>query len=219
MSRTLTCSIELSKSAGVTLTVTDEGGGITQTLVMNGTAICATVKGAEGSTTITLGEGDIQLEVAGPQARSTVRQIQDRVVIRCRSLEVEADEIQMKSSGDTRHQVGGALTVKSEGDMALTTSGRCSVSSTGDMNLDTQAALTATAARDAKLSASNAAIEAATRLSAGGGSSVAISAPTIDVSATMALDLSAALATLSGEASATVSGKLVNVEGDLIKLG
>jgi len=219
MSRTLTCSVELSKSAGVTLTVTDEGGRIIQTVVMNGVTICATVKSENGHSTITQGAGDIELEVEGPQAKSTLRQTQDRVFIRCRSLEVEADEIQMKSSGDTRHEASGKMTFNSTGTMALATSGQCSISSTGDMKLDAQASLTAVAAMNAKLSGNITKVEAANQLSANGGVAVAISAPKIDASATIKLDLSAVQTVLRGDAAAIVRGSLIKLEGGLIKLG
>ena len=50
---TLVCSVELSKTAGMTLKVLNSAGKITQTVVINGTTLVMTVKGEKSTTTVT----------------------------------------------------------------------------------------------------------------------------------------------------------------------
>ena len=49
---TLVCRVELSKTDGVTITVTNATDGITQTLVLDGKTITTTCKGKEETSTI-----------------------------------------------------------------------------------------------------------------------------------------------------------------------
>jgi hypothetical protein len=64
MADTLVCSIELSKTAGMTLTVTNSKDKITQTVVINGTTLVMTVKGeqstAEGRGSVGHEHGDAE---------------------------------------------------------------------------------------------------------------------------------------------------------------
>lgn len=82
----LVCRIELDKTDGMILTVENGDGKITQTIVMNGTSIIATVKGSD--------------------ATSTITQKQDGVSIDCKTFTLNAESITCKSSGKTHHESG-----------------------------------------------------------------------------------------------------------------
>src|SRR6478672_7795965 len=94
----LSCSVELSKDNGVTVTVKDQLGTVTQTLVMDGTKITITVKGLISTSTITQAEDSFEFKVAGPAQTSTITQKADSVVVKCSSFELDADTISIKST-------------------------------------------------------------------------------------------------------------------------
>ena len=80
---TLICTVEMSKSAGVTIKVTDSDGKVTQTVTMDGTTM--TLKVADSSNT------------------STITQKEDSVTIKCKSFKVDAETVFVKSSKDSTH--------------------------------------------------------------------------------------------------------------------
>ena len=212
------CSIELSKTDGVTVVVTDEDAKITQTIAMNGTTVTVTVKkGDDKTSTITQDAESLVLKVVGEET-STVTQKHDSVAIKCKSFSVEAETVSVKSTEDSTHEAQGKLTVTSTKDMTLTSSAKLSASSTSDMKLASSAGFTASATADAKLSGMNTTVEASAALTAKGGTDAAVSGGKIALSGTMKADLTAPLTTV-GQDVTTVKGSLVKVEGSLVKLG
>src|SRR5689334_21084087 len=68
----LVCTIEMDKTAGITVTVVNADASITQTIVMDGTKI--------------------EISVAGDSATSTITQTSEKIAIACKQFEVTADE-------------------------------------------------------------------------------------------------------------------------------
>jgi hypothetical protein len=218
MADTLVCSIELSKIDGITVTVKNASGKITQTIVMNGTSITTTVKGDQSTTSITQDSESFLTKVAGPKETSTITQKQDQIVIKCKNFEVDAEDVKVKSSKDSLHDATGKMTIKSAQDMALNSSAKFTGSSTADMKLDTSAKLTASAVGDAKVSGMNTTVEGSMKLVTKGGVSAELSAGKVDISGTMTAAVAAPITNL-GRDLTTVKGALVKVEGSLVKLG
>ncbi len=90
---TLVCRVELDKTKGIVLTVENNEGNITQTIVMDGTSITTTVKGQNDTSTITQKGDSIQID--------------------CKSFTVNAETITCKSTGATSHESGQDFTIKS----------------------------------------------------------------------------------------------------------
>ncbi|MGK3962608.1 hypothetical protein WMF01_18725 [Sorangium sp. So ce1667] len=218
MAEPFICSIELSKTDGVTVIVKDEDANITQTVAMNGKTVTITVKkGDDKTSTITQDAESLVLEVVGEQT-STITQKHDQVVVKCKAFSVDAETVSIKSEKDSTHEAGGKLTVTSTKDMALSSSAKLSASSTSEMKLESSAALKASATGDAKISGANTTVEASAKLALKGGVAADMSAGKISISGTMKADLTAPLTTV-GEDVTTVKGTLVKVSGSLVKLG
>jgi len=97
---TLVCSVEVDKTGGITVTVTDADGKIEQTLVMNGVKIELTVK--------------------GESATSTLTQTAEKVAIKCQQFEVEAAEtLTLKSTKASSWTSSDGLSVKSTKSLSL----------------------------------------------------------------------------------------------------
>lgn len=88
----LVCRVELDKKKGIVLTVENGEGKITQTVVMDGTKITTTVKGANETSTIT--------------------QQQDGVQIDCKAFTLNAETIKCVSTKETLHESGQDFNIK-----------------------------------------------------------------------------------------------------------
>ncbi len=93
----LVCRVELDKKKGIVLTVENSEGKITQTVVMDGTKITATVKGANDTSTITQQEDGIQID--------------------CKAFTLHAETITCVSKKETTHESGEDFTIKSKGNL------------------------------------------------------------------------------------------------------
>ncbi|HSS01563.1 MAG TPA: hypothetical protein VLM79_31105 [Kofleriaceae bacterium] len=113
----LVCTLEMSKERGISLTVTHDEAGITQTVTMDGTTLTLKVDG-------------------GDQGISTITQTADRIAIKCKDFSVEADNtISCKSKKAALHHSDDALTLESAKDMKLTSSAKLMQSATTDLTL------------------------------------------------------------------------------------
>jgi hypothetical protein len=217
MADTLVCSIELSKTAGVTVSVKN-GDQITQTIAMNGTTIVTTVKqGDQKISTITQDAEGIELKVQGPSDTSTVTQKADKVDITCKLFKVSAETVDISSSADTKHSATGAYNASSQGDMSLSTQGALATSSARATTLSAQGAFEASALGNATLKGQNALVEGMLGTTVKGATSLDLKALQITAAADAKLEAGGPLTTV-GKNVTTISGQLVKVEG-LVKLG
>src|SRR5262245_54904096 len=112
----LVCTVELSKEAGITITVENADAGITQTLTMDGTTMT--------------------LKVAGKDDTSTITKKADRIAIKCKDCSIEADNtITCTSKKATKHTSDDAVTIQSTKDMTLTSSAKLVQSADSDLTL------------------------------------------------------------------------------------
>jgi len=118
----LVCTVELDKSAGLTVTIENASASVTQTIKVNGTTI--------------------ELKVAGPSGASTITQGAEKVAIVCKQFEVTAEQtISLKSTG--------ASTWHSDSSVELSAAQKLSASTQGTLDLKgTQAAMKADAVLD-----------------------------------------------------------------------
>lgn len=97
---TLVCRIELNKNTGITITVENPDGKITQTAVLNGESI--TIKSA--------GETDT----------STITQTPDSITIKCKTFKLETETTTCTSTMATKVSAKTDVTVNADKNIALT---------------------------------------------------------------------------------------------------
>ena len=94
MADTLVCTVELSKTDGVTITVKNEKGKITQTVVMDGTSIKTQVKGDKHTSLITQMQNSVVTKVSkGSKALSTVTQKEADLTVDCELAEQRLGDV------------------------------------------------------------------------------------------------------------------------------
>ena len=178
----LVCTIEMSKAGGVTITVTNADGKITQTVTMDGTTLT--------------------LKVAGEQETSSFTQTAEAIAISCKDFSVTASNSIVCTASKTLE-----LTTE-EKDMTLTSAGKLTCSVTGDFKLDAKNA-TVAASSAAKLEGNEVTAAAKAGLTLKGGSEAKLSGPSVTVSADGTLSVkSAGVATLEGSMT-NIKGSLI----------
>jgi phage baseplate assembly protein gpV len=140
------CSVEVDKTGGITVTVTNADGKIEQTLVMNGVSVELTVK--------------------GDSATSTIIQTADKVLVRCKQFEVEASEtIHLKSTKPCTLSSGDTLTIEAAKAISVTSGSKIAVSAkeslvaSGQMGVSLSSPQKVVLSSQAKLSFEGAVIE------------------------------------------------------------
>ena len=218
MADAFTCTVELSKTGGITVKVVNSKGNITQTFHLDGTSITTTVKGAENTSTITQKDASVVTEVKGSSDTSTLTQKADQVVVKCKTFQVDAEEVKVKSTKDTTHESGAKLTVKSTGDLAISSSAKSSLKSTAAMTLHSDDKIAGDATSKVSFTALQTEVAGTTKLTLKSDTAVAVNGLKVDIAATGTLNAGGAM-TEVGKNLTTIKGQLVKVEGTLVKLG
>ncbi len=194
----LVCTIELSKTDGITIKVENADDSITQTIVMNGTSIVTTVQGSEKTSKIT--------------------QLQDQVKIEVKDFILAAETITCTSTGATSHKSEDTLAIESTADMTVTSGAKLTANVTGDAAVNGDAKIDIVAAGDATMKGANATVEGQTKatlkgaqVEVKGDSKVDATAPMIKLDASGKLDLKGAMV--------TVDGQMDMLKGSLVKIG
>jgi hypothetical protein len=198
---TLVCKVELDKVKGITVTVDNEDGKITQTVTMDGTTL--------------------EIKVKGESDTSTWTQKADSIAIKCKTFTLDAETITCTSEKATKHESKDIFSVKSAKDMTLTTDAKFAAKSTDDMShkgknvsVEAQMKVTVKGPTGVALSASGgeAKMEGLT-LALKGTTGAKMEGLKVDVKADTTL-------TAEGGAMATLKGGgMAKVEGSLVKLG
>ncbi|HEY5956182.1 MAG TPA: hypothetical protein VIV60_06505 [Polyangiaceae bacterium] len=106
---TLSCSVEVDKTGGITVKVTNADGKIEQTLVMNGVSV--------------------ELSVKSDSATSSITQTAEKVLVRCKQFEVVASEtINLKSTKACTVSSSDTLAIEATKAMSLTSASKVEVS-------------------------------------------------------------------------------------------
>ena len=188
----LVCTVEMSKETGISVTVENADGGITQTITMDGTTLT--------------------LKVVGKENTSTITQTADAIAIKCKDFSIEADNtITCSSKKATSHSSDDAVTITSAKDMTLTSSANLVQSADSDLTL-AGANVTATAQSAASVKGMTAEMSGDTSLTLKGGTQAQLSGTQVAIKAD---------AQLGAESSgvATLGGSLTTIKGTLINAG
>lgn len=193
----LLCKIELSQTDGITVTVINKDGKITQTAVFNGTSIVQTCKGETDTSTIT--------------------QTCDSVTVKCKNFTVDAETILCKSSKNTDHKAQGTFTVDSTGKATFKSAADMAVSAATDLKMDSLN-FTSTATSSAKLTSLTTTINGDTKTSVTGLALELAAQTTADLKG-LSVKVAADTAMNVEGLATTVKGQMTTIQGSLVKLG
>ncbi|MEY3288166.1 MAG: hypothetical protein RLZZ419_408 [Pseudomonadota bacterium] len=193
----LLCKIELSQTDGITLTVINKDGNITQTATFDGTIITLTCKGEEDTSTIT--------------------QKTDSITIACKDFIVNAESITCKSTENTLHQATGTFGINSTKTATFSSSVDMTVSAATQLNLK-GADFAATATNTAQMTALTTTINGDTKAT--------VSSAELALTGTTQANLNAGMITVAADTTmnvqgltTTVKGTTTNIQGSLVTLG
>lgn len=218
MSNTLVCSVELSKTAGVTIKVTNAQGKIVQTVAMDGTTLTITVEGNGGVTTVTQNTDSLELKVAGEQDTSVIMQRPASVDVTCKRFTLNAETVEVIATGNITEKAQGTFAMSAQQDLSLTTQAKLTSSSMGDTEISATGALKQSAALDASLSGMNTKIEGQLGTTISGGTTLDLKSLQITAAADAKLDVGGPM-TMVGKNLTTITGQLVSVDAPVVKLG
>jgi hypothetical protein len=191
------CKVELDQTKGLTLTVINADGNITQTTTFDGTTMTHTCKGADATSTITQNSTDI--------------------IIACTNFTVNADTISCNSTKNTTHTAEGTFGIDSAKDASINSSADLTVSATTKLTM-TCADFSVTGDSTAKVTSATTTINGDKKASVTG-ASLALTA-TSDANLKGATVKAAADTTMNVEGlTTTVKGTTTNIQGSLITLG
>jgi hypothetical protein len=215
----LICTIELNKTGGTTVSVKDEEGKITQTIVMDGKSITVKVLKEDDSksATITMDQTKIVSTVAGEET-STVTQVHDTLTMKVKNFVVDAETVKMTSSKTTDIEAKDAMTVKATKALSVSTDDAftlksmkaMTVEATGAMNVETKQALAVKALKGEVKT------EAALTIESTGNFEIKGSVVNITGSARAAM---VAPVTNLGRTVTVIKGGVVQLDGGLVKIG
>lgn len=220
MADTFVCTFELNKTGGITVKLVNKNKQITQTVTLDGTALTLKYDNAQTqkSSTVTQKEESVVTEVKDQTNTSTLTQKADSLKVVCKTFEVDAETLTLKSSKDTSHQATGKYTVTAQDDLSVTGSKNGTVKTTQNLNLEATQNLTAKATQNLNLEGLEASLKAQTKASVNGQTQVEIKGLQIGASAQAALTLEGEITSV-GKSLTTVKGQMVSVQGTLVKLG
>jgi len=196
---TLVCRIELDKIEGITLTVENKDGQITQTAVMNGESITFTSKGKKETSTIT--------------------QKPDSLVIKCKDFTLETETITCKSTKNTLHQSDQKFDIKSTQDMTLTSKAKLTEEATSDASLSGMK-VTVSAKDKAEISGLNTAVSAKAKMEMEGVTLALKGKAQAEMEGGASLKVSSkGMLNLESTGVTTLKGSVTNIQGTMVKLG
>jgi hypothetical protein len=189
--------VELSQTKGLTLTVINSTGDITQTATFDGTTITHTCK--------------------GPISTSTLTQTSSDISIKCTNFKIDADTISCVSTKNTTHTAYGSFSVDSTQKATISSLSDLDISATNALSMSGMD-LCATGHNTAKISAITTTINGDQKTNVKG-ASLELSAQ-VDAKLTGATVKAVADTTMNIEGlTTTVKGSMTNIQGNLIKLG
>jgi hypothetical protein len=198
----LICTIELSKTGGVTVKVENGDDKITQTIVMNGTTIVTQVKGSDATSKITQDQKTVKVEV--------------------KDFIVEAETITCKSTKATSHKSDDTFAIESTKAMTIKSSDACSQeatkafsikSGTDALSLEAMKALSVKSSTDAVTiqATKNVEAKATLALKLEGATGFEVKGLKGDIKGDLTVKIDTVKLDLSGSGMETLSGGLIKI--------
>jgi len=219
MADTLVCRIELDKKDGVTVTVENSKDKITQTIILDGTAITTTVKGKSDVSTITQKQDIVTTKVKSKSDTSTITQKAESVAVKCKNYSVNAETIKMTSTKATTHTSKDKYSVTSTKDMSVKSMSKFSLVSMKGMQAKSgPCVMSAKPSGTLQIKAPMAKLQGMTKVDVKGGASAKMSAAKVEVSGKAMAALEAPITNV-GKVKTSIKGAIVTVGGGIVKLG
>ena len=220
MSDTLVCSIELSKTNGISLTVRNAAQKLTQTLVMNGSTIVTQIKQDDSAvcSSITQAKDSVVTKVASDADTSTVTQNPQSFQVECKNFVVKAESVSVKSTQKTSHESGDSYAVVSQTDLSLEATQGLTAHAGTKLALSSDASASFDAQTNLKATALNLTLEGSVKTAIKGAATLNLAGAQIAVSGDAQVSVGAPI-TKVGQNITTVEGQLVELKGALVKVG
>lgn len=187
---TLVCRIELDKNSGITMTVENKDGKITQRVVMNGDAITLTSQGEQDTSTIT--------------------QTPDSVAIRCKNFTLETETTTCKSTKDTLHRSDQKFDIQSAQNLTLKTDQEATLQATGDNKISGKN-VQVTADTNADISGNNSTVTGTQKAKMTGAQA--------EVNGSTKAELKGGIVKASATGVLTAEGMTTQIKGTMVKIG
>ena len=194
----LVCRVKLNKESGLTFTVENKDGKITQTAVLDGKTITITCKGDKETSTIT--------------------QKPDGISIQCKDFVLDAETITCKSTKNSVYKSDEKIDIESTIDMNLKSSAKLTGQATSDTKISGKK-VSLSANSKAELSGANTSISATGKtevkgmdLKLSGTTKAEMDGLQVKISSKGILDLEAT-------GIVNLKGQMANVKGTLTKVG
>ena len=216
---TLICTIELNKTTGTTVTVKDEDGKITQTVIMDGKSITLKVLKEDDKkfSSIMMDHTQIVATVKGDET-STVTQVHDTITTKVKNFILDAETIKVTSSKTSAWTAEDTMTVKVTKALSVSTSDALTVKSTKDTSVTSSAKMTLKSTDDLSASGKNVKLTADMAFNAKGGTKAEVAAAQISIKGDAKVEVAAPV-TEVGDTSVTIKGAMVKVQGSIVQIG
>lgn len=218
MANAFVCRIELSKTDGITVKLTDDKGKVTQSIVMDGKSITTTFKGKKKTSTITQKDESVIIKVTGDKGTSTITQNEEKVEVKVKDFKVDADTITMKSTKASTYESKDTLAVKSTKAMTLDSKAALSASSTQAMTLASKNAFKASAKAAFSAEGLSVKVTGKTKVAISSNGQAELAGAKVAVKGKAMAELKAPT-TQVGQNLTTIKGQMVQVSGAMVKLG
>lgn len=220
MSDTLVCSIELSKTKGISLTVRNAAQKLTQTVIVDGATIVTQIKQDDSAicSSVTQSKDAIVTKIASDADTSTVTQNPQTFQVQCKNFIVSAESVTVKSTQKTAHESGSTYSIVSQADLTGSATTSMSLHAGTQLALASDATLSLTARSDLSASAINVSVAGSATTAIKGNGTMSVAGAQVSVSGDAQVTLAAPI-TKVGQNITTIEGQLVEVKGALVKLG
>lgn len=215
-----TCRIELSKTEGITISILDlsQPTEVYRQVIFEGESLTLKTKDEQSSTTVTHTKQKITTEVRGAQGSTKIEQDPENVTVTCKSFRVNAENIALASSKDTKAIAKGSMALQSTGDFSAETKANCELTSKARMTIDATSQCAVRSKTQLSLEAPKVDISADASLEAKASGALNLRGGAVSVKGDMRAELDSPNTTV-GSTMTTVKGQIVSVTGSLVKLG
>jgi len=209
----LSCTIELSKTGGITVKVQNADDGICQTLILNGTTIVTTICSENATSTLTQSDDAFSHEVESGGKKSSVTQSPTLVRVECERFEIDATTIDTRSSEGTSCTASTTLALQSTGAFTLRSDDTLDMSAAADltgssrMNLNLEATLSGTFSGKQATTLGDGAVSTSLK----GGSVDVDATSTLTAKGGISTELRGAMTSIRGDASVAVQAPSIQL--------
>lgn len=217
--QTFNCKIVMSKKNGISIRIEDLAQSQDyKEVVLTADSLVVKTNKLQESATFTQTPTGITTEVKNAQGSTKIEQGPEDITILCKKFTLNAENIVLESSQDTKSTASGKYSVTSTSDFTVESKAQCQLKSTGNMTLDATGAAKWQSKASLQVGAPKVEIAGEASLDAKASGAVNVKGGAVSVKGDMRAELDSPSTTV-GSGMTTVNGQIVSVAGSLVKLG